>query len=121
MKGKRSGWHGESRRHSLARKGVNTANGFLRDFKEKRQRQKEKQRMIEEGTFDVFSSKWNLDECVRHYEDEGFLVFYEKLWDEDLYRVFGVNLDKIDLSTYYGWLDESRRKLAETHIRSLGA
>ena len=109
MRKKGSGWHGESRKHSLARKGVRIARGnLLQSYRDN----KNKERMISEGTFNVYSTTSNLEDCIKNYEANGFSVWYEKVGD-NLYRVWGYKLDIIDLDTLNEWQKDMKLQLVQ--------
>lgn len=94
------GWYGNRQAHMLASKGIRS----------KIFNKRNKQKMIDEGTFSVYCSKPNLDKCVGYYMDEGFSVFYEKI-NDNLYTVWGYIVDKIDLETFKEWNKDNRLKM----------
>ena len=90
------GWYGEKQAHSLASKGIRSK--ILKN---------NKQKIIDEGTFNIYCSKPNLDRCVDYYINKGFSVWYEKI-DDNLYFVWGYDLEKIDFETFKEWNKENR-------------
>ena len=74
MKGKGSGWKGESRRHSLARKGVKTVLPDGRRF--------DVSKFVANGNYDYWNQLYDtVMDYVKHYQND-FLVHDKKFFDK---------------------------------------
>ena len=105
-KGKGSGWHGEKRRHSMARKGVSTspgyrygkmlASGFLED-----RFIRESESFLERHLVDRFGENVSIDSTEIVVEEDGMGVWLRSIGTTDSGKDFVVEFVYDIMHNYY--------------------